>query len=132
MQETSVGEFVDEMFSSDNELNYAGVISAQVARINYFFSRLNETPSYVFVLWSKSDNTKDPFDYKPNIDNFIKSVMCLEVVLESKRDKIYNDEIKKIDKPKNGNDWDSSIAKYRCLIKLIKRQDMLPKEKRIK
>lgn len=131
MVETSVGEFIDDTFSTGNELNYAGIISAQIARVNYFLSRLNETPSYVFTLWTRPDNTHDPFSYKPNIDNFIKSIICLEILLLPKIDNEYKKEISTLNKPIDDQDYMPSINKYKALIGLVKRQDLLPKERRI-
>jgi hypothetical protein len=120
---------MDDDFIGGNELNYANQLSGQMTRINYYFSRLNETPSWVFSAWSRSDNTFDPLSYKPNIDNFIKSVLCFEILLEPKMDKDYDKARDALKNPKGDDDYEYSIHKYKLLIQLVYRADLLPSDR---
>lgn len=111
-----------------NKIDYSMVLMRQVERINVFLSKLNETPPYVWAAYSKAENNFDPQDIKPNIDNFIFSIISLSILLEPYKDQTFVRFEKRMKKNEKLRKDRIRLARtrYAALMRLMSRKNLLP------
>jgi hypothetical protein len=128
--------FSDDAFGEDSssageELNFNYIIMRQLERCSFFLSKIEETPAYVWAVFAKPETNFDPLSVQPHKSNFVHSVISLESLLINNVDPEYRDAIKKLKELYPGmKDIKLALARYKQLIKLMKRQGLLPAERR--
>ena len=116
----------DSPFSS--KMDFSFILMRQVERINIFLSRLNETPPYVWNAYGKPDTNFNPENVKPNRDNFVFSVISLQIMLVPYHTPAYRDFEKKLKGDEDLKKDPVMLARkrYLRLMMLMSEKNLLP------